>query len=184
MVEPEIVNDTHSGAEVAGPPHGSADPSAFGFDASMLVALAMVIVLIILAYKKVPAAIGKSLDGKIAAIRAQLDEAKALRAEAEALKTEYEAQAKAADADAAAMVERAHAEAQGIIAKAGTDAEALIARRQAMAEAKIAAEELSAIDALRATMAQAAASAAAKLIGERNDAANDSRLVDQAIAGL
>ena len=184
MVEPEIVNDTHSGAEVPGPAHGSTDPSAFGFDASMLVALAMVVVLIILAYKKVPGAIGKSLDTKIAAIRAQLDEAKDLRAEAEALKAEYQAKAKAADADAAAMVERAHAEAQGIIAKAGTNAEALIARRQAMAEAKIAAEERSAIDALRATTAQAAASAAAKLIGERNDAANDSRLVDQAIAGL
>ena len=184
MVEPEIVNQTHAGAEVPGTEHGTSDPTALGFDASMLVALAMVVVLIILVWKKVPAAIGKSLDGKIAAIRAQLDEAKALRAEAEALKAEYEAKAKAADADAAAMVERAHAEAQGIIAKAGTDAEALIARRQAMAEAKIAAEERSAIDALRATTARAATAAATKLIADRNDAANDSKLVDQAIAGL
>jgi len=184
MVEPEIVNETHSGSEVPGEAHGTSDPTALGFDASMLVALAMVVVLIILAWKKVPAAIGKSLDTKIAAIRAQLDEAKALRAEAEALRSEYEAKAKAADADAAAMVERAHAEAQGIIAKAGTDAEALIARRQAMAETKIAAEERSAIEQLRATTARAATAAAAKLIGERNDAANDSRLVDQAIAGL
>ncbi len=184
MVEPVIVNETHSGAEVAGTEHGTADPTALGFDASMLVALAMVAVLIILAWKKVPAAIGKSLDTKIAAIRAQLDEAKSLRAEAEALKAEYEAKAKAADADAAAMVERAHAEARGIIAKAGTDAEALIARRQAMAEAKIAAEERSAIAALRAATAEAATAAATKLISERNDAANDSKLVDQTIAGL
>ncbi|MDQ3080164.1 MAG: F0F1 ATP synthase subunit B [Pseudomonadota bacterium] len=184
MAEPVVVNDTHSGAEVPGTAHGTADPTALGFDASMLVALAMVVVLIILAYKKVPSAIGKSLDAKIATIRAQLDEAKALRAEAEALKAEYEAKAKAADADAAAMVERAHAEAQGIIAKAGTDAEALIARREAMAEAKIAAEERSAISALRTATAQAATAAAAKLIGERNDAANDAKLVDQAIAGL
>ncbi len=150
----------------------AAAPAVLGiFNAPVIVAIAMVVVLIILAYKKVPAAIGKSLDTKIAAIRAQLDEATALRAEAEALKVEYEAKAKAADADAAAMVERAHAE-------------ALIVRRQAMAEAKIAAEERSAIDALRATTAQAATTAAAKLIGERNDAANDSKLVDQAIAGL
>ena len=184
MAEPVIVNQTHSGSEVPGPEHGSADPTAFGFDAGMFVALAMVIVLIILAYKKVPAAIGKSLDTKIAAIRAQLDEAKALRDEAEALRSEYEAKARAADADAAAMVERAHAEAQGIIAKAGIDAEALIARRQTMAEAKIASEERAAIDELRATTACAATAAAAKLIAERNDAASDAKLVDQAIAGL
>ena len=129
-------------------------------------------------------AIGTSLDKKIAAIRAQLDEAKALREEAEALKAEYEAKAKAADADAANIVDRAHAEAQGIIAKAGTDAEALVARRQAMAEAKIAAEERAAIDELRATTARAASAAAAKLIAERNDASSDAKLVDQAIAGL
>ena len=40
-----------------------------------------------------PAAIGKALDKKIAAIRDQLDEAAALRKEAEALKAEYEAKA-------------------------------------------------------------------------------------------
>ncbi len=184
MVEPTVVTETHSGAEVPGTEHGTADPTALYMDATMWVALPMIFVLMILAYKKVPAALGKSLDTKIAAIRAQLDEAKALRAEAEALKAEYEAKAKAADADSAAMVERAHAEAQGIIAKAGTDAEALVARRQAMAEAKIAAEERGAISALRAATAQAASTAAAKLISERNDAANDSKLVDQAIAGL
>ena len=161
------------------------EPTVFGIVAApAVVALAMVAVLAILFWKKVPAAIGKSLDVKIAAIRAQLDEAKALRAEAEALRAEYEAKAKAADVDAAAIVERAHADAKGIIAKAGTDAEALVARRQAMAEAKIAAEERAAIDELRATTARAATAAATKLIAERHDAGNDAKLVDQAIAGL
>ena len=176
MVEPT----THS--EV---PAEHAAPNAFGFiEAPAVVALAMLVVLIILIWKKVPAAIGKGLDAKIATIRAQLDEAKALREEAEALKAEYQAKAKAADADAAAMVERARAEAQLIVAKAGADAEALVARRQAMAEAKIAAEERAAIDELRATTARAATAAATRLIAERNDASNGAKLVDQAIAGL
>ena len=175
-----MVESTHT--EVPGE---HAAPSAFGFlEAPGVVALAMVVVLIILIWKKVPSAIGKGLDAKIATIRAQLDEAKALRDEAEALKAEYQAKAKAADADAAAMVERARAEAQGIIAKAGSDAEALVVRRQAMAEAKIAAEERAAIDELRATTARAATAAATRLIAERNDAANGAKLVDQAIAGL
>ena len=184
MVEPEIVNETHSGAEVPGPAHGSADPSALGFDASMLVALAMVVVLIILAYKKVPSAIGKSLDTKIAAIRAQLDEAKALRAEAEALKAEYEARAAASQGEAAAMLERARHEAETIRAQAETDAAALVERRTRMAEDKIAAEERAALQQLRATAADAAARAAARLIAEGHGPAADKALVDQAIAGL
>ncbi|MEA1071604.1 F0F1 ATP synthase subunit B [Sphingomonas sp. LY29] len=184
MAEPQVETETHAGAEVPGAAHGSADPVALGFDASMLVALAMVVVLVILFWKKVPSAIGKSLDKKIDAIREQLAEAETLRKDAEALKAEYEAKARAADADAAAMVERAHHEAEAIVAKASSDAEALIARRQAMAEAKIGAEERAAIDQLRATAASAAAAAAAKLIADRNDQNADKALVDQAIAGL
>ena len=172
--------------EVPGVPETHhAEPAVAGiFDASVIVALAMLVVLIIMFWKKVPSAIGRSLDSKIAAIRAQLDEAEALRRDAEALKAEYEAKAKAADAEAAGMVTRAQAEAEAIIAKAGSDAEALVARRQPMAEAKIAAEDRAAIDELRATAAKAATAAAAKLIAERNDAASDAKLVDQAIAGL
>ncbi|HXG99065.1 MAG TPA: F0F1 ATP synthase subunit B [Sphingomicrobium sp.] len=166
-------------------PGEHAAPNAFGFvEAPAIVALAMLIVIFLLIWKKVPSAIGKSLDTKIAAIRSQLDEAEALRRDAEALKAEYEAKARAADADAAALVERAHAEAEAIIAKAGTDAEALVERRSKMAETKIAAAERAVIDELRATAATAATAAAARLIAERNDAATDAKLVDQAISGL
>jgi len=50
-----------------------------------------------------------------------------------------------------------------------------------MAEDKIAAEERAAVDQLRATAADAAVRAAARLIAERNDAGTDGKLVDQAI---
>ena len=148
-----------------------AEPSCVRPDRRRLfVALAMMVVFAIMIWKKVPAAIGKALDKKIAAIRDQLDEAAALRKEAEELKREYEAKAAAADAEAAAMIERAKGEAEAIVAKAEADAKALVERRKAMAEAKIAAEERAAIDELRATAARAATAAAAKLIAERNDA--------------
>jgi F-type H+-transporting ATPase subunit b len=162
-----------------------APPTALGIlTAPTVVALAMTLVIILLIWKKVPAAIGKSLDKKIDAIREQLAEAEALRKDAEALKAEYEAKAKAADQDAAAIVERAKHEAEAIVAKAETDAKALVERRKIMAEAKIAAEERAAIDELRATAAKAATAAAAKLIAERNDAKADKGLVDQAIGAL
>ena len=151
---------------------------------AFFVALAMLLVFAILIWKKVPAAIGRALDAKIAIIRDQLAEAESLRAEAEALKAEYQAKAAAADSEAAAMVERAKAESKAIVTKARKDAEALVERRTAMAESKIAAEERAAIDEVRAAAAKAATAAATKLISERGDAKADKALVDEAIAGL
>ena len=106
---------------------------------------------------------------------------KSLRKEAEALKAEYQAKAASIDKDREALLERARHEADEIVAKAKADAEALIERRGRMAEDKIAAEERSAVEQLRAAAAEAATKAAAGLIGERHDATNDSKLVDQAI---
>ena len=169
-------------AEHGGAVH--AEPTALGFDPTGWVALAMVAVLALFIWKKVPAAVGKALDKKIAEIREQLDEAATLRKEAEALKAGYEAKAKAADGEAAAMVERAKAESKQIVAKAKKDAEALVVRRTKMAEDKIAAEERAAIADIRAATAKAATAAAAKLVADGHDQDTDKRLVDQAIAGL
>jgi F-type H+-transporting ATPase subunit b len=179
-VADNVVETTHTEVGPARTEH-HADPAALGFDATMLVALAMLVVLAVMAWKKVPAAIGRSLDAKIASIRDQLAEAEQLRKEAEALKAEYQAKADAAEADAAAMIERARHEADAIVAKAQSDAEQLVARRTRMAEDKIAAEERAAVQQLRANAADAAARAAARLIAERHDAAADARLIDQSI---
>lgn len=168
----------------AAPVPTEAEPTAFALNPGGWVALAMIVVLALLAWKKVHHAIGRALDGKIALIRDQLAEAEALRKEAEALKAEYEAKAVSADKDRDALLERARHEAEEIVAKARTDAEALVERRTRMAEDKIAAEERSAIEQLRATAASAATRAAARLIAERHDAATDARLVDQAIRDI
>lgn len=173
---------THTEVDAGSEHH--VDPSALGFDATMLVGLAMLVVILLMLWKKVPAAIGKSLDGKIAAIRAQLDEAAELRREAEALKAEYQARFAAADQESAAMLERARHEAEGIRTKAESDAALLVERRTRMAEDKIAAEERAALQQLRATAAAAAAKAAARIIAERHDAGADKATIDQAIAGL
>jgi len=158
-----------------------AEPTAFWLNPGGWVALAMLVVFALLAWKKVHHAVGRALDGKIALIRDQLAEAETLRKEAEALKAEYQAKASSADKDRAALLERARHEADEIVAKAKSDAEALIERRSRMAEDKIAAEERAAVEQLRAATASAAAKAAARLIAERHDAATDSKLVDQAI---
>src|SRR5215211_962883 len=91
--------------DVGGAEHG--EPSAFGLTAPMFIALAMIVIVALLVWKKVPAAIGRALDSKIDVIRNQLAEAEELRKDAEALRAEYEAKSKAADKEAATIVERA-----------------------------------------------------------------------------
>ncbi|HEY4069965.1 MAG TPA: F0F1 ATP synthase subunit B [Sphingomicrobium sp.] len=159
----------------------AAEPTAFWLNPGGWVALAILIVFVLLIWKKVPSAIGRALDSKIELIREQLAEAESLRKEAEALKAEYEAKSASADKDRDALLERAKHEADEIVAKAKTDAEALIERRTRMAEDKIAAEERAAVEQLRSAAAEAAAKAAARIIADRHDAATDAKLVDQAI---
>ena len=167
--------------------HGEAahaEPAALGMDATAWVALAMLFVIAIMLWKKVPAAIGKALDKKIAGIREQLDEAAKLRAEAEALKAEYQAKAAAAGAEAETMLDRARHEADAIVQQAKRDSAALVERRTRMAEDKIAAAERAAIQEVRARAASAAAATAATLIAQNHDAKADKAMVDQTIAGL
>lgn len=159
----------------------AAEPTAFFLDPGGWVALAVLIVLGLLAWKKVHHAVGRALDSKIALIRDQLSEAESLRKEAEALKAEYETKAASADKDREALLERARQEAKEIVAKAKNDSEVLIERRTRMAEDKIAAEERAAIEQLRSAAADGATKAAAKIIADRHDASTDARLVDKAI---
>ena len=103
------------GETVATVEHGGgaehAAPKAFGLiDAPAFISLAMLVVIGIILWKKVPSAIGATLDKKIAGIRQQLDEAAQLRAEAEALRAEYESKSAAADAERATLLERARHE--------------------------------------------------------------------------
>jgi F-type H+-transporting ATPase subunit b len=186
-LEPANIRD---GSELKGEVHepGGAEhhveATALGLNTTGWVAIAALIVLVIMLWKKVPALIGRGLDAKIAAIRHELDEAKRLRGEAEALRAEYEQKAAAAHQDAEAMRAGAEREAHEILVKAKADAEALMDRRAKMAEDKIAAAERAAIADVRARAAEAAAQAAALLIAEHAGADADRARIDQTIAGL
>lgn len=159
-------------------------PQLWGLEPYQIVSISMVVLIAIFIWKKVPGMITGGLDAKIAAIREQLDEAKALRAEAEALRDEYTAKITNAEKDAEAMIENARHEADALVAKAEADSKALIERRKRMAEDKISAAEREAIDEVRATAAAAATTASRKLIAEKHDSKADVALVDEVIAGI
>jgi len=177
--------ELHTSTEVA-ETHGGehAEPSALGLNPGAWVALAMAVFIAILLWKKLPATVAKGLDSQIAAIRKQLDEAKALRAEAEALRAEYAAKIAGAEKDAAAMLDHARHEADAIVTKAEADTATMIVRREKMAQDKISAAERAAVDGLRAQAADAATSAARSLIAQNHGAGADKALVDTAIAGI
>lgn len=160
------------------------EPELFGLAPYQVVSVAMLVLILIMVWKKVPGMITGGLDARIAAIKAQLDEAKALRAEAEALRNEYAAKIAGAEKDAEAMLEGARREADAIVAKAEADSTAMVARRQKMAQDKIAAAERDAVESVRAKAATAAAGAARKLIAEKHDAGADAKLADEVIAGI
>ncbi|MEP3422127.1 MAG: hypothetical protein ABJN35_10365 [Erythrobacter sp.] len=159
-------------------------PAAFGLDSYQWVSIAMLVLIGVFVWKKVPGMIVGGLDTKIAEIKQQLDEAKALRAEAEGLRDEYAAKIAGAEKDAEAMMEGAQREADAILTKAEADSEAMVARRKRMAEDKIAAAEREAVDGVREAAANAAASASRTLIADRHDGEADKVLADEVIASL
>lgn len=186
---PEVFATTAADPEVhATIEHGAgehAEPTLLGFAPYQWVAVAMlVLILIAIFWAKAHKVVGGGLDRKIAAIREQLDEAKKLREEAEALRAEYAAKITGAEKDAAAMIERAKVEADQIVEKAEADTAAMVTRRKQMAEDKIAAAERSAVEELRAKVAAVAAAAAGELIAEKHGEANDRKLADEIIANI
>ena len=165
--------------------HEVAEPLLFGaIPPVMIVSAAMTVLIAIMLWKKVPAMISGALDTQISAIRAQLDEAKSLRAQAEQLRAEYAARIASAEQDAAAMIDHARHEAEAIVARAHASTTDVIARREKMAADKIAAAEHAAVDELRRRAVTAATGAAAQLIAARHGADADRALVDGAIDGL
>lgn len=163
---------------------GKVAPSALLLEDYQWVSVAMLVLIGVFIWKKVPGMITGGLDNKIAEIKRQLDEAKDLRAEAESLRDEYATKIASAEQDAEAMVAGAQREADAILAKAEADGEAMVARRQRMAEDKIAAAEREAIDEVRANAVAAAAAASKTLIADKHNAEADGKLADDIIASI
>jgi len=164
--------------------HAATGPMLWGLEPYQIVSVSMLVLILIMVWKKVPGMITGGLDNKIAAIREQLDEAKSLRGEAEALRNEYAAKIANAEKDAEAMMANAQKEADTIVAKAEDDSKAMIARRKKMAEDKIAAAERDAVDDVRNRAANAATAAAQSLIADKHDAGADAKLADEVIANI
>lgn len=106
----------------------------------------------------------EAIDHRQARIKSELDEARRLREEAQALLTEFERKGREAEAEADAIIASAKAEAERLAAEAKARTEEFVARRTRMAETKIAQAESQALAEVRATAAEAAVAAAEKIL--------------------
>lgn len=184
MNEPALptAHETSESTEAHGGAHG---PTSLGLSAEGWVYVGLTIfILLAIFVGRAPKRIAGILDARIADTRRQLDEAKAIRGEAEAMLNEANRLQGEAAANAGMILKGAEAEAAAIVAKADADARQLIARRTRMAEDKIGAAERSAIADVRQRAVTAATRAAASLIAERHDAEADRAMTDRAIAEL
>ena len=139
-------------------------------DATFYATVALVIFLGVVLYFKVPAMIAKALDARGEKIKAELEEARRLREEAQQLLGEYQRKRKEAEAEAAEIVESAKREAGQLVDEAKQKTEDYVARRAALAEQKIGQAEREAINEVRATAVDIAVEAARALLAGKVDA--------------
>lgn len=153
----------------------------------LLVALAILIVIVV--WKGFHSKALEMLDGRARRIADELEEARKLHEDAQALYADYQRKQKNALAEAEEIISHAKAEAERIAAHAREDMEASMSRRRAMAESKIAQAESQAIQDVRNIAAELAVEASRRILTSRlqgpgGDAAAADRLVDGAIEDL
>ncbi len=147
-----------------------------------VVTLAFALFIGILIYYKVPSLVGGMLDKRADSIKADLDEAKALREEAQSLLATYERKQKEVHEQASRIVAAAKEEATNAAAAAKEEIARSITRRLAAAEDQIASAEASAIKDVRDQAIIVAVAVAKDVIASQTDAKAAEAMIDTSIA--
>jgi F-type H+-transporting ATPase subunit b len=153
-------------------------------DAHFWVGVAFVVFLGVLVFAGVHRFAWKALGDAGAKVRAQLDEAEALRREAQELLAQVKQQKEAADKLAAEVMANAAEEAKRMQADAQVKLAEQIERRGQLAERRIATAEAQAAADVKAAAAELAAQMAETVLTQRLAGAKSDPLVDTAIGQL
>jgi F-type H+-transporting ATPase subunit b len=133
-------------------------------EAESWVAIAFIVFVGLLAYLGAHRKLIEAIDQRQARIKSELDEARKLREEAQALLAEFERKGREAESEAEAIIASAKAEAERLAAEAKTRMEEFVTRRTKMAEAKIAQAETQALADVKSAAADAAVAAAERIL--------------------
>ena len=165
----------------AGPALAADGPFLSLANTDFIVLISFILFIGVLFYFKVPGLIGGMLDKRAEGIQSELDEARALREEAQTLLASYERKQKEMQDQAAKIVAAAKEEAAAAADQAKEDLKTSIARRIAAAEDQIASAEASAVREVRDQAVTVAIAAAREVIAKDITADAGNQLIDDAI---
>jgi F-type H+-transporting ATPase subunit b len=154
------------------------------FEAEFWVLVSFLIFVGLIVYLKVPAMVASALDQRAARIARELEEARKLRKEAQALLAEYEGKRKEASKLADDIVAQAKREAEAQAEDARRKLAEMVERRSKLAEQKIAQAEAQAVKEVRGAAADLAIAAASRIIAAQTKGPEASRLIDQSISQI
>ncbi len=162
----------------------AAKGTPFYLDATFWVAVCVLAFLALLLWKGAFKAMGNALDERAKTIENQLDEARRLREEAQALLAQYQRKQKEAEEQAEDIVAQARKDAEAMAARSRADLKERLDRRAAQAEAKIANAEAKALAEVRARAAELAVSGAEGILKGNMTTADHTNMVKDGIASL
>ncbi|PVA07578.1 F0F1 ATP synthase subunit B [Thalassorhabdomicrobium marinisediminis] len=148
----------------------------------MIVLVSFLIFVGVLLYFKVPSMLMGLLDNRATGIRSDLDEAKALREEAQTLLASYERKQRDVQEQAKRIVDDAKAEAARSAEQAKEDIATSVERRLASATDQIESAKAAAIRDVRNQAVAVAVAAARDVIAKQTTAEDADRMIDESIA--
>lgn len=151
-------------------------------DAEFWVAAAFVVFVGILAYFGTFKALLSSIDNRSARIKAELEDARILREEAQRVLADYQRRRQEAEKEAEDIVRNARVEAERLAAETQAKLADFVASRQRMAEQKIAQAEAQATADVRAAAAEAAVRASEAILRREATGATGESLVAQGLS--
>ena len=152
------------------------------FNTNYVVLIGFILFLALLFYFNVPAMILKMLDDRAETIRSELDEARNLRDEAQAVLAAYERKSREVAEQSQRIIDHAREEARLAADAAKEDLKQSIARRLKAAEEQITSAEEKATRELRNRAVDVAIAAAAKILADSTTATEANKRIDAAIA--
>lgn len=169
---------------VASPAFAAGGPFFSLKNSDFVVLIAFLIFVGVLLYFKVPGMLGGMLDDRAEGIRKELDEARTLREEAQAVLADFQRKQAEVQEQADRIVAGAKQEAELMAEQAKKDLEKSIERRIAAAADQIASAEQGAVREVRDTAIAVSVAAAGKIVAAGMDADRANALIDSAIADV
>ena len=166
---------------VTSPAFAASGPFLSLSNTNFVVLLAFLLFIGILLLVNVPSMLGGQLDNRAEGIQAELNEARALREEAQTILASYERKQQEVQVQADAIVAAAREEAAMAAEQAKADLADSIERRLEAAKDQIASAEASAVKEVRDQAITVAIAVADKVIAAQMTAAEANKLIDAAI---